>query len=468
MTMNILNDGAVAKYESNYGDLIQVTADSMKKKFEYEWTPDDTVAFGRYADTWAEYRDVFESDTTARNVLGSALNSNLGLVAMAYSALPIQNFASVQPLNDEAGTINFRHAVATNTRGDVKAGDILINPYGNVNKKVDTYISETQVVTTKFTTGTDSYTQNTYKELVPGRVKINIEGGKYKGFDDGEGHILGVGIVAEESTVNYATGEIKIKLSADAVSKITDQANIEICVDQSTVAADEIPGMKWVLDSKVVRVEYDVLQSQYSTISELVLKKRYGADLSERVTSDLITQATSATMWKSIRKLRDAAIRNEQRSGIAITWSMASAAGVADYDHRRTFDDKIIDAVDMMYKLAGRGEVSTIFVGKKGKQILRTAGMRMIRNSVAGPHLCGMYDTIPVYYAPSSVMDNEMLVVYRGNDWNESALVYAPFLPITTVSGKAVSNVLTDAQAVFHAAAVENVVDGFVSRITIV
>lgn len=463
-----LNKGEVAKYESQYGDYIDITAEAMKQKYEHEWTSDDTVAFGRYASTWEDYRDVFESDMTARNVLGPALDSNLGLIAMAYAALPIQNFASIQPLSDEAGTVNYRHAVAANSRGDIVTGDELITPYGVVNPELSTFVSETQIKTQKFVAGTDTYNFNTYKELVPGDLKVNIEGGKVKGFDDGEGHIVGVGILAEESTVDYSTGAVVLKLSSQAMGRLTANSNIDLCVTQSTVAADEIPTMKWILDTKVVKVEYDVLQSQYSNIAEMVLKKRFGADLADKITADLVTQMASATMWKAIRKLREAAIRNEIKTGRQITWSMASSSGVSDFDHRRTFDDKIIDAVDMMIRVAGKGEISTLVVGKKGKQVLRTAGMRMIRNAVSGPHLCGMYDTVPVYYSPSVITDSEILVIYRGTDWNESPLVYAPFLPITTVSGNAVGNVLTNAQAAYHASALENVVDGFVARITII
>lgn len=468
-SMGVLDQGKAAKYESQYGDFMQVARDSMKEKFKYEWTANDTLAFGQYADTWQEYRPIMESDLTSVNTLGPALQSNMGLIAMSYAALPIQNLASVQPLSDEAGTIFYRKGIATTTRGDITAGQDLIGPMGNVNKSVASYASETQV---KSTTVADKtvliYDITTGAEIRKGAVRVSVAGGKVKGIDDGEGHIVGVGINADTSTVNYLTGAIHLVFTDLAGKGVNNADKIDVTYAQSVIDADQIPSMKWVLASKVVNSDYYVLQSQYSNLSEMVLRKRFGADLADQVTADLVSQITSSVMFKAIAKLRSMAIQNEIVSGESITWPLAAPTGVSDFDHRRTFDDKLIDAVSVMYKLAGKGDVSALVVGSKGKQVLKAAGMTMIKNAVSGPHLCGMYDSVPVYYAPNTALgDGEILVVYRGTNWYEAPIVYAPFLPVTTVSGRATTNVLTNAQAAYHSAAIDSVMDGFVVRITI-
>lgn len=458
---------AAAKFESQYGDYIAIAADSMKKKFEYEWTPNDSVAFGQYAQTWESFRDVFEADLTSRNTLGEALKSNLGLVAMAYSSLPIQNLASVQPLTDEAGTVYFRHGVAAQARGDIQAGADLISPMGAINKDIGSFTSETQDVSVSIADpATVTYNVQLGAELRPGSVRVTVAGGKIKAMDDGEGHILGVGIDAEASTINYKTGAAVLKFVDLTGKGVVAQDVIDVIYSQSVIDSNTIPTMKWILKSKVVNADYYVLQSQYSNLSEVVLRKRFGAELSDQVSADLVSQITSSVMFKAIQKLRSAAIRNEQSTGTSITWSITAPTAVSDADHRKTFDDKLIEATGVMYKVAGKGDITAMVVGTTGKKILKTAGMRMIKNAVSGPHLCGMYDGIPVYYAPNTVLgDNEMLVVYRGQNWYEAPLVYAPFLPVTTVSGNAIQNVLTNANAAYHSAALENVVDGFVVRI---
>lgn len=468
--MGLLDQSKAAKYESQYGDYMEIARESLKTKFKYEWTANDTLAFGQYADTWQEYRPIMESDATSVNTLGPAIQSNMGLIAMSYAALPIQNLASVQPLSDEAGTIFYRKGIATVSRGNVNAGDDLITPMGQINKDIASYASETQVKSVIITDKT-VLTYNaiaTGAELRPGQVKISVSAGKIKAMDDGEGHIVGVGIDADNSTVNYDTGAISLKFTDLAGKGVINNDTIDITYHQSTTDANTIPSMKWVLASKVVNSDYYVLQSQYSNLSEMVLRKRFGADLADQVTSDLVAQITASVMFKAIATLRTMAIANEVASGTTITWALAAPTGVSDFDHRRSFDDKLIDAVAVMYSLAGKGDVSALVVGSKGKQILKSAGMTMIKSAVSGPHLCGMYDNVPVYYAPNTALgDNEMLVVYRGTNWYEAPIVYAPFLPVTTVSGRAIQNVLTNAQAAYHSAALDSVMDGFVVRITI-
>lgn len=463
-----LEASKVAKYEGQYGEYIAIAAEAMKTKFEYDWSANDTLAFGQYADTWQSYIPVMESDITSRNTLGPALQSNMGIIAMSYAALPIQNLASVQPLTDEAGTIFYRQGIAANARGGVAKGDVLVSPHGAVNSKINDYVSESQVASlTIADTGVLTYNATLGKELKPGSVRIDLAG-KVKAMDDGEGHILGVGIDSEASVVNYTTGEFTIKFISLTGRGVAVNDILDINYAHSVIDAGEIPTMKWILSSKVVQSDYYILQSQYSNLSEMVLKKRFGADLANEITGDLVAQITTSVMNKAIFKLRQSSLRNEKVTGESIVWPFYAPAGVSEADHRRTFDDQLIAATGVMYKIAGKGDVSTLVVGTRGKQILKSAGMRMIKNAVSGPHLCGMYDNVPVYYAPNTVLgENEILVVYRGSNWHEAAIVYAPFLPVTTVSGKATDNVLTNANAAYHSAALESVMDGFVVRIVL-
>lgn len=456
----------VDKYEGLYAEHIDIASQALKDKFEYHWTPNDTIAFGAYADNWEGFREILESDNTSRNTLGPALDVNLGLITMSFSAMPIQHLASIQPLNDEAGTVFFRQGVATTTRGMINTGDTLINHVGQVNGNIAGYMNETQTVTQNF--GASITAENviqTGKEVRPGSVKIVV--GNVKAMDDGEGHILGVGVNAEKSTINYLTGEVKLVL-VEGTSTSGIQANttkIDVTYSQSLIDSNEIPTMKWVLNSKVVRAEYSLLQSQYSNLSELVLRKRFGAELSTQVAADLITQAAAGVLFQAIHKLRTSALRVEQVAGESLTWTKA-AAGISEVDHRRTFEDKLIEAVGVMYKIAGKGEVSALIVGTEGKKILKSCGMRSIKAAVSGPHMCGMMDNVPVFYAPQTALgSNEILVVYRGSNWYESQLVYAPFLPVTTVTANATTNLFTSGTGVFHAAAMESVLDGFCVRI---
>jgi hypothetical protein len=314
------------------------------------------------------------------------------------------------------------------------------------------------------------YASNLGKNVNPGKFKISVAGGKIKGFDDGEGHILGVGIDAEASTINYTTGAVSIKLINPAAKDISVGDAMDLVFSNNLVdGADTVPTLKWTLVPKTVQVDYFIIQSSFSAISDFVVKKRFGTDLADEISADMVSQVNAGVMHKAISELRKAAVENETLTGVQISWNGTAPTAVADVDYRQTFDDVLIDATDAMYKMAGRGDVNFIIVGKKGKQILKTMGMKTIQSGVAGPHLCGYHDeTVPVYYAPNTVIaDGDVIVGYRGSNWYESPMVYAPFLPLTSVSGSVRENVFSQHVGTFHSAAIEVVVNGFVQRIKI-
>lgn len=472
MALNIFNKShdLCETYENKYGRYIDLVAESMKEKYRYEWTDNDTLAFGKYADTWESFRPVFEGDATSRTALGVPLATNMGMVAMSYAALPIQNFASIQPIEDEVGVIYFRSAVATQERGGLSVGDQLMGPYGDMSANIGAYVSETQ---TKSITISDVQTA-TYSgnigggaELRKGDLRVSVGGGKIKGMDDGEGHILGVNIDPSTSTIDYKTGDFDITF-VNLNTLATNGDMIDVTCSLSSVESNKIPGMKWTLLTKPVRVEYDILQSQYTSISEKILEKKFGNSMTTMIAADLVTQIQASVLYRSIEKLRNSAIRNETKLGNPIKWTSTPPEGVSMSDHRHTFTDVFRQATDDMYKLAGVGDVTTIITGYKGLQILDTIGMETIRTAVSGPHLAGMFQNIPVYYAPRSVLgDSEVLCIYRGANWYEAPLVYAPYLPVTLIQGQSVGNVLTSAQGIYHASALDSVQDGFCVRVTI-
>ena len=435
----------VNKFESQYGEYIEAVAESMEEKYNYQWTNNDSIAFGEYAENWEAFKPVLESDMTTRELIGPALSSNMGIIAMSYAGLPIQNLASVQPLNDEAGTVYYRRNVAETTRAGVTAGDELVGSTGKVNQSIGNYVSENATNTQAIAdTAVLTYTAELGLDVKPGKVTVDLAG-KIKGFDDGEGHIIGVGIDGDASVVNYATGAVSITFASLTGKSVAVADVLTISYANNTVegASGTIPTSKWILDSKVVQTNYYVLQSSYSTLSEFVVRKRFGTELQNEVTADLVTQINSGVMFNAITELRNASIANEVVTGTPVQWTMAAGTGVADVDYRATFDDTIIDATAEMYKIAGRGDVSAMVVGTKGKKVLKTAGMKIIKSGVSGPHLCGDYDGVPVYYAPNTVLgENEVLVVYRGQNWYEAPMTYSPFLPVTTVRGQNGKNIL--------------------------
>jgi hypothetical protein len=465
-TMQKVYEQKETKFMRNYGELITEAHDAHDSTLhgtKNPWTIYDTCAIGKYLETWEEMLPVFESDPTIRSSLGDILNVGLGLVALQYATLPITAFASVQPLDDEAGTIYYRRLMATMTRGAYTADNLIMGatPGDTVD---DAYYSEEQLLTYTVLSGDVSSTTTT-KTLTlmtpvrPRDVRISVTHGAstYNGIDDGQGNVYGQNI---QGTINYANGALALVITATAAADV-----INVIYDQNLAEADTLPGFKWDLSTKVVRANYFLIQSQFSTFAEYTIKRRFGRILADDVAADAVAQINGAVLTSGIKKLKAASLTNDLPT---INWDATPLSGESIIEHRMTFTDVFEQVMTAIGNQTGRGAISFIIAGSKIRTILRSLGFKPEAKNIPGPYLAGYHEGIPVFFASSSLIaDNEALFGYRGTMWFESALVYSPYLPITTVRGQVGLNLFKSGVASAHAAAIDTVVSDFVQRVTV-
>lgn len=465
------------RYSGKYSSELELLQESYQKRYgdHKNWSESfDAFAFGKYAETFESYKEILESDQTTRDSLGDVLNQGLDLVLAQYSALPMQFIASIQPLDQEVGVAYFRKAVAAIDRAGIKVGDELMGEWGRHNAGIADYASELVVndsLKVNAGSGTDAKTVTLQAPVAKRSIKITIPG-KLEAIDDGAGHIFGVGIDSDKSSINYETGELKVAFTNLAGMGLDGDNAVIVTSTQLLTSATNIPTFKWDLVSKPIQVQYWTLQSSYSTISDFVVRKKFGAALGEELVKDTVNQVSGAVLYQAISKLRKAAIINETLASVSdlgkVVWSETPPTGVSSMEHRRTFDDAIENAIRRMEIIAGKGGCSFLIVGSTGRKILRSLGLQD-KGAIAGPHLMGFYGSVPVFYCPNNILPaDEILVGYRGDMWFEAPLVYAPFLPVTTVKVQGnTNNTFVNTVGTAHGAGLEIVAGGFVQRITI-
>jgi len=464
------------RYMNMYPEAMESCAEEINSRYKdnqgnskLQWTDHDAVALGKYMQTYEEYLPMFEADSTSRDNLGEILKVGLDLVALQYATLPIQFIASVQPMSEEAGVVYYRRALATTTRGGVTAGNELISITGAANQYLSNYMSEE--VTDETTTIAAGPSVGPYNYVLSHPVRkrtisINVGGGKIKGVDDGEGHILGAGILPDDSTIDYDTGALALKFASLAGHGVVEGDTITVIYSQNLPMATAVPGFKYDLVGRTIDVRYYLLQASYTTLANFVVKKRFGKSLSDDIARDTVAQINGAVLLEAIKKLRIAAIKNETTfSYTAPSWSKTPAAGVSDIDHRRTFPDLLELVANQIETMSGRSVISFMIIGQTGRQILSSLGLTGDRKQVPGPYLYGYFEGIPVFYAPATVVPaNEIIFGYRGLMWYESPMVYGPFLPTTLVKSVGNPNAFTETFGVAHGAGLESVVNEFCCR----
>lgn len=466
------------EYEIRYPQIFESVSEEFEARYgeKLPFTTFDKVALGRYLKTWESFLPIFEDDITTRDSLGEILKVGLDLVALQYATLPIQLLASVQPLTDEAGVVYYRKAVATITRGGVTAGDTLIGYMGKANQYISEYMSERLVNTsTKIGAGPSTGEYTFTLEAPVRRRSITVTVGKTKvtAIDDGDpngsgtGHILGSYVNPNTSTINYTKGTLTLNFqNLDDNAGVVKDDPIEVTYDQDIARAASVPGFKYDVIARPIIARYFLLQSQYTSIANYVVKRRFGKSLAEDVARDTVAQVNGAVLFEAIKRLRTAAILNETTySYSAPSWSEAPDPGVSDIDHRRTFTDLFEKAAAQIEDMSGRSSLSFLVIGQKARQIMSSIGFAMERKQVPGPYLAGYFEGLPVFYAPTSIIPaNEVIAGFRGLMWYESPLVYAPFLPTTVVRASGNPNAFVEMTGVAHGAGIEAVVPEFVCR----
>lgn len=470
--VEMIMESEASYFENKYAELIEESARAVNKRMKgaYEWSKFDSAALGRYLGKWEQMLPTLESDPMTRDNLNDLLKVGMGLAALQYVALPIQLLASVQPLSDEAGVVYYRHAVANTTRGGVNAGDDLIKSMGKANVNLNNYTGERQTFTdsTHFTVanGTTAVS-NTLPDtnIRAYRVNITFTDGSgntvFTASDDGNGHIFGVGI-NPASSINYSTGVLSMQLMAAPSGTLTMTVDYQADLSLGNPA----PSFKWELDKRNIQVQYWLLESRYSILANHLVKQRFGVALADDIAIDTVAQINAAVLYDAVAKLRAAAIANETANpSLAVTWSQTPPSGVSAAEHRQTFTDCLENAGNFLASLNGRNQISFMIAGNTARMIMRTNGAAFEIKSVPGPYYMGTYEGIPVFYAPSDVVPaDEIIIGYRGVMWFEAGLVYAPFMPVTTVEANGNAGTFVNSIGVAHGAGLQVTAPEFVVR----
>lgn len=463
------------RYQNRYGDVMESVSQEMERRYmvnnesKYQFSTFDQYALGRYAEMWESMIPIFEQDETSRAHLGEILKSGLDLVALQYATLPIQFLASVQPLTEEAGVVYYRKAIATTSRANIVEGDELISETGKLNKDVNEYISEEQVTTavadsSSTACGPGPFSMSLPAPVRPRTITITVGSRSVRGLDDGEGNIVGVGVDPDGSSINYNTGALVLQFTNN--SGVQPGDTISVVSTQIIPQAAQIPGFRYDIVGRTVNVRYYLLQAQYTSIANYVVRRRFGKSLSDDIARDTVAQVNGVVLLEAIKKLYIAAQRNEVTYNYTLpTWDSTPPSGVSDIDHRRTFTDLIEYASNKIEDLSGRSAISFMVIGQKARQIMNSIGFAGERKQVPGPYLAGFFEGIPVYYATNTILpDDEIIFGYRGLMWYESPLVYGPFMPTTVVKTAGVPNPFVEAYGVAHGAAIDTVMNEFVVR----
>jgi len=418
----------------------------------------DVYALGKQLEAFEIYKAICEEEGSL-NQLGKLPDVAFDVITVAYGTSIVPVIASVQPLEEENGSIYFKNVRAGITKGNLTAGQTLASP--NTNMVTPSGYASNAIEGETLATSVDA--QLTYSAAVGGgaikrqslRVLLATTG--VQGFDDGKGIIYGLGM---SGTVNYETGTVAVTLvenpGAGKALSVSYQVNVE--------AESDLASISTFFDNKTIAARIYALKGSIGMLQSYGMRKRFGMVAEDELAADLVSEINAEIGADLIRKLKAGVVGSTH-------WNETVTAGASYFDHKQEFLDKISQAEGVMVGNAGRGSISTIIAGTKLCALLENfQGFQKIADGATlGAHIFGTLNGRTIIRVTEQALldSNGSVCVWRGNSPFEAAAVYAPFMPLVVTSTlQNGANPLSQQKAATVWAGVDVVVPAFTTALT--
>jgi len=454
-------EGYFAKYKSQ----MQTLEKSLVSK-AMDLTEHHLVQLGKQLDQWEVYRSMCEANGSL-NTLGELPKVALDVITatMSNSILPV--IASTQTIESQKSIIWFKNVKALDSKGNITAGDKLIDP--RVGSKTPSGYASSEVIGEEAVNPTIA-TQVAYAFSVNGSesirsqfIKVYLESDPsiYAKDFEGKGILLGNGM---SGTVNYTTGAITIDLAADpggADKILVDyQQNLEEMSDVRRISSE--------LESTDIEAKPYALKGVMGMFQMFALKKAFGDSALDDLTMDLTREINAEIGGDFIRKYSSEAVGTTSFTD----YNPLVQTGYSEKQYRESYAFRMADAETVMMGNVGRGAIKVMIVGREHAALVRGLdGFNLLSDGGSlGAHVFGTYKGITYIRVPEEALLSAKLGIglYTGASPLESAGVYAPFMPLTVQAAPLGPNPLTDQKVAATMAGTKVVVPGYATKFNVV
>lgn len=426
----------------------------------------DVWALGKQLEQFEMYKAMCEEQGNV-NLLGQIPNVAFDVITAVHGASILPIIASVQPIEEERGTVYFKNVRASTTRGSQTNGDVLVDPRkqivtpsGYTSNALQNEVGATSA------SGTVSYSFTLAAFPIKSEsVVIQLGATAIKGKDIGAagpssadiGQIWGNGV---SGTVNYLTGVVSIVFAADPGAGVPIKASYQ----QNYELAADLPQIDTFFDSKGLFAQVYALKGTVGMLQSFGMSKRFGMTAEDELAKDLVQEINREIGGDLIRKLRAAS----PSLGSPTLFSRTAPAGVSYFEHKQTYKDQMAVAEKTLVGQAGRGTISIMVVGKTHASVVQTLPgfEKMYDGNSLGAHVFGKLDgTVYIRVTESNILgDEEGFGLWKGQSPFETAAIYAPFMPLAvTGTLPQAPNPLNSMKAAAVWAAVDTVVPNFIT-----
>lgn len=381
-----------------------------------------------------------EANTTVTTGLNPGVASItprvVDIVNIFYPQMVANYICDIQALDRQTGEIFIIKAKYAESAAGVQAGETIFEKptdgtYASELIKAETVtpgaVSEVEFSFTMPAPNPDTGAANTLRE---GSIRI-FKNGKLLATDYGTGVLVGKEVDSKNSSVDYATGEVKLALkealAADDV--LSGQASVDSEIEPGYIRKDE-----FVVDAQPITAQEHPLMSTYSVASSLVMNAHLAIDTDELISNML----AGHIRWERDLLLIDA-INSACKNSEALEFDCsANGTNVTLKQRYNSFDVFVSSARGVIQEQAGRGTVDFMIVSAQEGLVIVEQMDDFVAAPEAkkpiGPYLAGTLrdGTINVIAVPqhASFQKDEVIFGFKGFQMGDSSVILAEWVPL--------------------------------------
>ena len=345
----------------------------------------------------------------------------INLLSAAIPNLIAPDIVSMQPMLNRVGEMRYLKVLYGSDKGKVKAGDTMFSAFqgGHGHTEYSSDVIEDETLDVDLDSAkTKAKLVLSWTPVTPGTVHI-IVNDTIEITDNGKGVLKGANVTG---TINYNSGSVELVFASAVAAETSAVASYEYDNINTPVKAPEVT-IK--IASTPVTAKSRKLKATYSMDASFDLTKDYGM----QINNEIVTYTAAQIKHEIDGEIMNDLLRIASAEGT--TWDKTPRDGISLRDHNESFNNKIVEGSNNIFKATQLASGSYLVVGMEASNIIETLPRFRPSGVVkpVGPHLVGYLGSMPVYKNPYYPVD-AYLIGWKGTGLFDAGYLYCPYMPI--------------------------------------
>jgi len=342
-----------------------------------------------------------------------------------FPNLIVPEIASTQPIKTERAMIFYYQSVAGSTKGNVTAGDVLIDPF-QINTDRN-YTSEFIDLPAVAGTTYDSGTRPLWAPVVP--RSLVVEGATLT-FDTDTaftGSLAQTGaspIAITNGTITVSGSQVQVTMTLATAPAAP--VKVRYAYD-NRYAPTQVPELNANIDSREILAVPRTIKTNYSFQAGFGFEAQFGVKLEDKLAEAAMYELKREADLDFVFEIMNAA-------PVQVVWNRAAGVANGLYEwHKLSFRDAIVGASNHIFKVSKRVRGNVLLVGPNAQSIIETLPEFVgqdFGSQIGGPSVIGKLKDIKVIAIPD-LADDDWAVIYKNEQDNlDAGIVFAPYIPV--------------------------------------